>query len=176
MNVFVFILPFIYFPLGCAQYIDDMTIATLFTSRSCAACDQTIKTEWEHMISEHAENTTHRLYIIDCDLDRTLCTSQNITSLPWVKYRVDGEWISYTGNFNMRHLKAFVKELNPSCNPLTLDHCELDFVNDSDITQKIMLELKHFHVQMTKLSIRMKSSMRKYKHAQMVQAYRNKEL
>jgi len=152
------------------------TIVAVFTAPSCNTCDNSMIPFWKEQALTYVTNETHHVEIVNCDHNKSICDTMNATSLPHISYRIDDEWISYVGSTEHEKIKVFLNTLRASCNPHTLSNCDLEYMDELDLENRMRSDLHTFHLTMTKMSFIMENKLRKYKHALMIQQRRKLEL
>lgn len=83
----------------------------------CGHCKK-LKPEWDKLNMDNVD-----IAEVDCTVDKELCEEHNIKGFPTIKYGHPEDLQDYKGGRDYEAMQAFLNNLAPGCNPLTMDNC-----------------------------------------------------
>lgn len=102
------------------------TVFLKFFAPWCGHC-KAMKPAWDGLMSEYENHASILIADVDCTAaGKPLCDQNDVKGFPTIKYGDPSALEAYEGGRDEAALKAFAKDLKPSCSPANIDLCDAD--------------------------------------------------
>lgn len=105
------------------------TVFVKFFAPWCGHC-KSMKPAWDTLMTEYEGSENVLVADVDCiGSGKELCTKVGVEGFPTIKHGDPGNLEDYKGGRDADSLKKFASELKPSCNVVSMEHCDEDQIS-----------------------------------------------